>query len=688
MQGYTDGKTGKSITTSLSAKLILLASLFILTGRPAPGQIAARFIDDRDIASHPAVLVFTDFEDDSWKSVWDGWGGSGHPTVINSNDNEKFVPLSGKALQASVPEGQHTGLNMLYRFMEKTGEEPEEIYFRYYVRFGDGWSPSSDGKLPGIAGTYGKGGWGGRPSDGTNGWSARGLFHRTVDDRVPVGNYVYHTDIPNSVYGQHFVWEINDRGYLEKNRWYCVEMYIKLNTPKKNDGILRGWIDGDPAYERTNLRFRDTPDLKIETIWLNLYHGGSPAAPSDQVMFIDNIVIAREYIGPMPMFPAEPAAQNNQYDAGQFYRELQEYADGEPMRLSYLSGEWPELEQWRILGRAKMQELLSYTPEPAPLNAEITGKAKKDGYTRYTVRYSITPYRTTEAFLLIPDGLTEPAPAVIAMHDHGGFYYFGKEKITETENQPQILKDFIGRSYGGRTFADELARRGFVVLCPDAFYFGSQRLDDTIIPERFTRNYQGLGSDDINRHIRAFNQFSSAHENIMARYIFGSGTTWPGILFHGDRVSVDYLLSRPEVDPERIGVMGLSIGGFRSAHLFGLDHRIKAGVNAGWMTSYSMQIDNHLRNHTWMIYVPRQLQYLDLPDVVTLNAPRPLMIINCEQDQLYTMDAMQSAADKIEMIYEKMGAAGKFQTRWYDVPHLLNIEMQDDAIGWLEKWLK
>lgn len=388
------------------------------------------------------------------------------------------------------------------------------------------------------------------------------------------------------------------------------------------------------------------------------------------------------------LFPAELAAQDNRYDVGQFYKELQEYADGGVMRLSYLYREWPELEQWRILGRAKMQELLSYTPEPAPLEPEIIEEVKKDGYTRYKVRYAITPYRTTKAFLLVPDGLTEPAPAVIALHDHSGFYYFGKEKITETENQPQILKDFIDRSYEGRTFADELVKRGFVVLCPDAFYFGSQRLDETIVPKRFTRGYQGLGSDDINQHIHAFNRFSSAHEDIMARYFFGSGTTWPGLMFHGDRISVDYLLTRPEVDPGRIGVMGLSLGGFRGAHLFGLDHRIKAGVNAGWMTSYSMQVDNHFRTHTWMIYVPRQLQYLDLPDVVTLNAPRPLMIINCKRDQLYTMDAMKSAADKIEVIYEKMGAADRVQTRWYDVPHSLNIEMQDDAIEWLEKWLK
>ena len=381
-------------------------------------------------------------------------------------------------------------------------------------------------------------------------------------------------------------------------------------------------------------------------------------------------------------------AQANTNDLGQFYQEFQKYADGGSMEYSYLAKEWPELEQWRIQGRAKMLELLGYKPEPAPLNPVIIEETKKDGYTRFKVQYSLTPFRKTEAYLLIPEGLTKPAPAVIALHDHGGFYFYGKEKIVETENQPKILKEFIAEAYGGRTYADELARHGFVVLCPDAIYFGSQRLDLNIVPDYFKGEYPEIKSSDENKAIEAYNHFCNTYEQIMARYFFGSGTTWPGILFHGDRISVDYLLTRPEVDPARIGCIGLSIGGFRSAHLFGLDPRLSACVDAGWMTSYSMQIDNHLRHHTWMIYVPRQHEFLDLPDVVSLGVPKPLMIINCEKDGLYTIKAMQAAADKIGTIYKKLNADERFDTRWYNVPHSFNIEMQNDAIKWLERWLK
>ena len=381
-------------------------------------------------------------------------------------------------------------------------------------------------------------------------------------------------------------------------------------------------------------------------------------------------------------------AQDKQNDAGQFYPMLQEYSDNQPVRFSYLSENWPDIEKWRSQGLSKMHELLAYKPEQVPLHPEILESVKKDAYTRYKVRYSVTAGRTTEAYLLVPDGLTQPAPAVIALHDHGAFYYFGKEKIVETENKPKILTDFIDEAYGGRTYADELARRGFVVLCPDAFYFGSQRIQTNLIPEMFTGEFPDLSSTDENSAIAEFNSFSSSHEGIMAKYIFAAGTTWTGILAHGDRIAVDYLLTRPEVDPGRIGCMGLSIGGLRSAYLFGLDSRMKTGVVAGWFPSYPKQMKNDFRWHTWMVYVPRMLEFFDIPDIASLNAPLPLMVMNCKQDGLYSMESMATAAKKMEAIYVKMGVSSHYQTKWYDVPHSLTVEMQDDAIAWMEQWLK
>ncbi|GIW81264.1 MAG: hypothetical protein KatS3mg105_3071 [Gemmatales bacterium] len=276
----------------------------LVTGKPKLG-LARRHSNDRQISNHQSVYFAEDFESPQWGKKWSQVAPEKQIAIVKDRDGHGFVPLQGAALRVEIPKGGNTGLNMLYNFAGLTGREPEEVYFRYYLRLGSDWNQTvSDGKLPGIAGTYNRAGWGGRKSDGTNGWSARGLFARTIPPgnplagTTPIGTYGYHADMKGN-YGDHWVWYRGYRGYLENNRWYCIEHYVKLNTPGKADGVLRGWIDGHLAIEKTNVRFRNTPKLKIEQVWMNVYHGGRSASPRNQHCYIDQVVIASQYIGPM-----------------------------------------------------------------------------------------------------------------------------------------------------------------------------------------------------------------------------------------------------------------------------------------------------------------------------------------------------------------------------------------------------
>jgi hypothetical protein len=267
--------------------------------------LAVKYPGDKGIGKDADVIFATGFESPKWSDEWTQAAPLKALDITANDSQHKFQPLTGNALRVIIAEGAKTGMNTLYKFKKEIGREPEEVYFRYYLRLGDDWNQTvQGGKLPGIAGTYGIAGWGGRKSNGNNGWSARGKFNLTIPadnplaGTTPIGTYCYHADM-EGFYGTNWIWHKNYLGFLEKNRWYCIEQHVKLNTPGEKDGVLRAWIDGQFAFEKTDIRFRHVDKLKIEEVWMNVYHGGTKSSPYDQHLFIDNVVIARQYIGPM-----------------------------------------------------------------------------------------------------------------------------------------------------------------------------------------------------------------------------------------------------------------------------------------------------------------------------------------------------------------------------------------------------
>lgn len=183
--------------------------------------IAAKYKNDHGIGDDPDVVFATGFERTNWQNDWTQAEPRDRIDTVDVDSRfENFLPLDGRALRSKIAKGSTTALNTLYGFKKQTGAEPEEIYIRYYLRLADNWNQTvQGGKLPGISGTYGKAGWGGRKSNGNNGWSARGLFKKTVPagnplaGRTPIGFYCYHADMKSS-YGTNWVWSKGYRGYL------------------------------------------------------------------------------------------------------------------------------------------------------------------------------------------------------------------------------------------------------------------------------------------------------------------------------------------------------------------------------------------------------------------------------------------------------------------------------------------
>jgi dienelactone hydrolase len=371
-------------------------------------------------------------------------------------------------------------------------------------------------------------------------------------------------------------------------------------------------------------------------------------------------------------------------DIGSLYPFVQSQAvKGEPL-LSFLRSEFTDARAWKSRGRGKLLDLLHYAPPPCDPRAEAVERVDRGDYVQERIYFNTTPDIRVPAYVLVPKRARRPAPGIVALHDHGGFYFWGKEKLLELDDEHPVLADFKRQYYAGRSIATDLARAGYVVVVIDMFYWGERRLLLPDDPPDWRERPRSITPE----RIAAFNRRSSEGEQLVARSIYAAGFTWAGVMYWDDIRTVDYLASRPEVDPARIGCVGLSMGGLRTVHLAALDDRIKAAVAVGWMTSFPPQLKRHVRNTIGFTkLVPGLYKHLDYPDVAALAVPTPLLVINGSKDALFEPSGVQASFEKLAACYKKAGAPDRVRTRLYDTPHEFNAEMQTEAWGWLAKHL-
>jgi dienelactone hydrolase len=390
----------------------------------------------------------------------------------------------------------------------------------------------------------------------------------------------------------------------------------------------------------------------------------------------------------MPPMPASPDLPN-------FHSMMEWIAREHAPRLSFLDPRWSasSLEAWKAEARSVLRERLNYSPKPLPLAADLIRREERDDFTVEVLKIHATPAYHIPARVLVPkQKRTGKLPAVLALHCHSGRYIWGHEKVLSAPDESPTLTEFRKGTYG-RPWAEALVRRGYIVIAIDAFYFGERRLRVEEL-ERTRVFSEVRDAFDIARTkppgspewIAATNRVCSFYEHHTAKTIAATGATWPGIHVWDEMRTVDYVASRPDVDAGRIGCVGLSGGGFRTAMAIAADPRIKVASVTGWMTEFAHQLRNHIR-HTWMVFVPGLYSALDLPDAAALHAPGALLVQQCRRDSLYPMAGMQGAVDKLTRIYAKAGIAERFRGTFYDDTHSFRPAMQEEAFDWLDRWL-
>jgi hypothetical protein len=201
---------------------------------------------------------------DGWTSRWPlDWVESKalHRTSIFEQDGETW-------LRVTYPEGR---VGRGFKFA--TDHTPQErVYLEYDLRFAADFDWVLGGKLPGLYG--GTGGSGGTKPNGQDGWSVRFMW---LQGGAGIA-YVYHPDMPGA-WGENLRF---DGAQFQKGVVQTLGLEVAMNTPGQYDGVIRAWLDGVLVVERTDMRWRDIPDLRIDGLNFSTFFGGGTAewAPS------------------------------------------------------------------------------------------------------------------------------------------------------------------------------------------------------------------------------------------------------------------------------------------------------------------------------------------------------------------------------------------------------------------------
>src|SRR5262249_27835894 len=126
-------------------------------------------------------------------------------------------------------------------------------------------------------------------------------------------------------------------------------------------------------------------------------------------------------------------------DVGSLFPCIQSQAVRGEFPLSFLNPRFRSLRSWKKTARGKLLELLHYAPPPCDPAAETVERVDCGDYVREKIWFNTTFDVRMPAFVLVPKPAPRRAPAMVALHDHGGFYLWGKEKIVEMTDEHPVL---------------------------------------------------------------------------------------------------------------------------------------------------------------------------------------------------------------------------------------------------------
>lgn len=289
-------------------------------------------------------------------------------------------------------------------------------------------------------------------------------------------------------------------------------------------------------------------------------------------------------------------------------------------------------ERYRARARQKIVEIVGPFPEKTPLNPRVVGVVQKGSYRIEKVIYESQPAFPVTAALFIPEPLRAPAPAIVycSGHSDAGF-----------------------RAPAYQSFIVNLVRKGFIVLAFDPLGQG-ERLQ-YYNPKTGLSEF-GAGSS-TREHFRAGSQCFLTGSSL-ARYMI-----WDGIR------SVDYLLTRPEVDPKRLGITGRSGGGTQTAYIAAMDERLHAAAPENYLTTFEKLLQSRGPQDAEQNLPGSIGRGFDQPDLVLARAPKPALIVATTRD-IFSIEGTLRVHAEARRAYAAFGAEDALAMTVDDAEHM------------------
>lgn len=316
-----------------------------------------------------------------------------------------------------------------------------------------------------------------------------------------------------------------------------------------------------------------------------------------------------------------------------------------PLAASVISAEFAQRQQQR---RDELWSLLGdLPPRQRPPTARLLETTQHEGYTLEHLELDLNGLEPVPALLLIPEKRAPKAPGLLYMHAHGGTYELGKEEL------------LVGRDVLP-AYAPICAAKGLVTLAIDSWCFSARKRADD--------GRQGE---------------SDAFKEMLWR-----GRVLWGMMMYDEVQAVSYLVGRPEVDPQRIGAFGLSMGSTKAWWLAALDPRVKLCVDLCCLTDYeSLLQTRHLKGHGIYYYVPRLLKHFQTHEINELIVPRARLSLNGRQDPLTPPEGVERVRDHLLPLYRTHGQAADCRIELFDCGHCETPEMRALVLEWFDRQL-